>query len=234
MTDVVYIVRPGNENEELRYSLRSLANVPHGEVTLIGHCPPWVRNVRHVFAPQRDPSRFKYANTTASLRLLAEKGPDEFALFNDDFFCVRPVADMPRPATRGTLRALADERLADGRNSPYGVMLRDTAAILIEAGHSDPLAYTLHVPMVMNRDALAMTLEYGERHRAAAPALSWRSLYGNLMRLGGEWQPDVKVHGAGPVPPGPWVSTTDTSFRYHEVGRRLRHALCHPSPYEAL
>jgi hypothetical protein len=29
--DVVYVVRPGEKNEELRDSLRSLAHLPHGK-----------------------------------------------------------------------------------------------------------------------------------------------------------------------------------------------------------
>lgn len=232
MTDVVYLVRPG-DNEELRYSLRSLRNVPHGDVVLVGHCPSWVRGVRHLPVAQLDPGLWKYENATALLREVALRGPDEFALFNDDFFCVSPVGGMPAPAIRGSLRALAAERSCH-RSSAYAEMLRVTAAILTESGHPDPGAYTLHTPLTMRRDGLSLTLDYGERHRGDARALSWRSLYGNIMQLGGRPEPDVKVHADEPLPSGPWVSTSDASFRYHRIGTRLRALLDEPSPYEAL
>lgn len=227
--DVVYIVRPGHVNEELRYSLRGLAHVPHGEVWIVGHRPEWVTGVRHIFVAQQNPLHFKYENGTANLIALAEHGPERFALFNDDFFCVEPVMGMPLPAHRGTLRALAADR--PGR---YGQMLLATAALLAEGGNPAPLAYTLHKPLIMSRDGLQLTLNHGLRARAGNEPLSWRSLYGNLMRLGGEYEPDVKVHAHGPIPDGAWLSTSDASFKYHRIGKLIRAALPVPSPYEVV
>ncbi|MFF3129757.1 hypothetical protein ACFVRD_48125 [Streptomyces sp. NPDC057908] len=40
--DIVYVVRPWNQNEQLRYSLRTLANLPHRRVWIAGYCPTWV------------------------------------------------------------------------------------------------------------------------------------------------------------------------------------------------
>jgi hypothetical protein len=55
LPDVVYVVRPGNRNEELRYSLRSIAaHLPHRRVWLAGFCPSWVRNIS--FIPALSPS----------------------------------------------------------------------------------------------------------------------------------------------------------------------------------
>ena len=34
--DLVYLVRPGEQNEELRWSLRSLVNLPHERVFEVG------------------------------------------------------------------------------------------------------------------------------------------------------------------------------------------------------
>lgn len=226
--DVAYIVRPGNENEELRYSLRSLVNVPHGDVWIFGHRPKWVSDaVRHVFLPQRDPMRFKYENATELMRMLALGGPERFALMNDDFFCVRPAESWPRPAHRGSLLALADERVGN-----YGKMLRATASLLLESGIAEPLAYTLHKPLAMTRTNLQMAFQYGDTHRAAGEHVSWRSVYGNLMRLGGQREEDVKVHADGGMPAGSWCSTNDGSFRYHPVGKRIRSVFSQPSPYE--
>lgn len=228
MIDVVYIVRPGHENEELRHSLRSLVNVPHGDVWIVGHRPAWVNErVRHVFVPQRDPQRFKYENATGNLLALAADGPTGFTLMNDDMFCVQPTETWPAPAHRGGLHELAATR--PGR---YGGMLRATAALLVEAGIPVPLAYTLHKPMLMARDVLVATLDYGLQRRAGEEHFSWRSLYGNLAHLGGPYEEDVKVHSDEAIPDGPWVSSSDCSFRYHRIGRFIRTLLPDPSPYE--
>ncbi len=41
--DVVYVVRPGDKNEELRYSIRSvIANLPHRKVWIAGYKPTWL------------------------------------------------------------------------------------------------------------------------------------------------------------------------------------------------
>lgn len=222
MIDVAYIVRPGEDNAELRYSLRSLRNVPHGDVWIFGHCPSWVQNVHRVFVTQRDPRTHKYENGRANLTAIVDHGPNKFALFNDDFFCVRPTESMPAPGHRGTLRELAVSRPGD-----YGALLRETDGLLTRSGLVDPLAYTLHKPMTMQRGALGYALEYGADKR-----VSWRSIVGNLYRYGGMREDDVKVPHDGPLPRGPWVSTIDASFRYHPVGEAIRRALPSPSPYE--
>lgn len=228
MIDVAYIIRPGHRNEELRHSLRSLANVPHGDVWIAGHRPAWVsESVRHIFVPQRDPGQFKYENATSNLLALAAEGPERFALMNDDIFCMEPVDDWPGPAHRGSLHELAATR-----PGAYGSMLRTTAALLTEAGIPVPLAYTLHAPMVMTQQGLRTTLDYGLSRRVGEERLSWRSLYGNLMRLGGPIQEDAKVHAGEPPASRPWISTTDASFKYHVVGRLIRSRFSQPSPYE--
>lgn len=220
--DVVYIVRPGDDNDELRYSLRSLRNVPHGTVWLVGYCPRWVRGVRHLPVEQ---SGLKYDNATANLREVARLGPRTFMLFNDDFYATAPVPGPPAPGHRGPLLELA-ERSGGG----YAQMLRDTHRVLEDVFVvPEPLAYTLHVPLLMDRDGLRNVLDV----RSDAPRLSWRSLYGNLELCGmGERQDDVKVHGPGGPAPGPWLSTSDTSFRYHQIGRYVRKLFPDPSPHE--
>jgi hypothetical protein len=220
--EIAYVVKVSEHNEELRYSLRSLANVPHGEVTIVGYCPSWVTGVRHLPVEQDGD---KFTNIARQLDVLGQYGPDEFALFNDDFFCMSPVAGMPPVEHRGGLLDLA--RSAN-RGGQYGAMLRRTAAVLMAVGYPDPLAYTLHKPMIMNRRLLRAALEF----RHVDPSLSWRSMYGNLAELGGTFVEDVKVHGPDPLPVGAWWSTNDGSFRYHKVGAAIRRAFPEPSQYE--
>lgn len=222
MTTVAYIVRRGDDNEELRYSLRSLINMPHTNVLLVGHHPTWARSVDHL--PVEQVLDDKQANAVRLFTMLSVHGPDEFVLFNDDFFCMSPVAGPPPVEHRGMLIEHA-RRLRGGR---YGAMLHRTAAVLAAVGYRDALAYTMHKPMTMSRRLLADTMEF----QRIDPALSWRSMYGNLCHLGGAPADDVKLSGAGPVPRGPWISTSDASFKYHKVGEAIRQRFPLPSPYE--
>ena len=52
--DIVYVVRPGDENEALRYSLRSLANIPHRTVWIAGYRPKWCYGIVYVPRDQAD------------------------------------------------------------------------------------------------------------------------------------------------------------------------------------
>jgi hypothetical protein len=60
-------------------------------------------------------------------------------------------------------------------------------SVLNHLGFIDPLDYTLHVPMMFNKQKLAEVLVH--------PIASIRTLYGNIHKIGGRKMLDVKVHG---------------------------------------
>lgn len=233
LPDVVVPVGPGNNNEELRYSLRSLRYLPHRRVVICGHAPPWLRDVKVVPLEQR---RSKYENSTANL-LAACRLPDlteEFILWNDDFFLLEPIERVP-VLHRGPVSEVAAyyRRYASGA---YFQGMQLTSRILAKLGHPAPLSYELHVPMPMRKSLFLDAIS-----RARAPgmprfqALHKRTLYGNIAGLGGKRVEDVKVHDhtfpwkRGPLP---FVSTTARTFRDHEVGQLIRDLHPDPSPYE--
>jgi hypothetical protein len=236
VSDLAYIVKPGDDNEELRYSLRSVhRNMPHERVWIFGHRPPWVSPaVRHVFVAQQDPARWKRQNAMALLRAMTDRADlDKFVLFNDDFFVTEMTGPEPPPRHRGSLAEFALGRWHIAPGGHYaGVMMR-TVALLREAGLGDGLTYETHTPMTMTREQLELTLAYIDRH-SAGEMVAPRSILGNLHRLGGELIGNVKIYGPEPASPdaAPFLSTTDCSFRYHEIGKRLRRAFPDPSPYE--
>ncbi len=234
MADLVYIVRPGNDNPELRYSLRSVeANLPHERVWIFGHRPRWCVNVEHVFMAQRDPALYKRENALSLLGLITAQAIDRFVLMNDDFFVVDMAPAEPAPVHRGRLASLADDRELARPKSKYARLLRLTDQLLREAGIGEPLAYETHTPMTMTRQQLSSTLGYIDLH-SAGEQLAPRSILGNLYQLGGAQIGNVKVYGSESAPPsaGPFLSTTDMSFRYHDIGDRLRRAFPRPSRYE--
>lgn len=229
MTDIVYVVAPGDDNEELRYSLRSLAaHLPHERVWIAGHRPAWVSAaVGHIDATQTG-SRFQ--NSTGNLRAACEHPDvaDEFVYFNDDFFVMQDVDQVP-VLHRGPL----DDVIAATGSSLYrrgavGTQLHMQRLGLAEEG---PLySYEIHAPLPVVKAGMLEALDAGR----GLPVLHKRTLYGNLCRIGGEQADDVKVKAyddAGPA--GPFLSTSDAAFAAGTVGKRIREAFADPCRYEA-
>lgn len=221
---VVYVVRPGETNDELRYSLRSLTHLPHGTVWVIGHKPRWVTNVQHLPTKQGPiTGAGKYSNVWAGLRALADHGPEEFLLFNDDFHVLRPVDDVP-PMHLGPLAALTNPAPATAH----------ARRLAVTAAHLPPgaLSYEAHVPIPMRRAHLATILDELEHHPEPRPLT--RSVYGNThhthpVRLDN----DVKItrHTTPDTWAGwTWLSTSDLAWR--AAAPDLHRRFPHPSPHE--
>ena len=235
--DVVYLCRAG-ENEELRYSLRSLANLPHERVWLFGGAPQWVTDVDLVATDQRGT---KYQVTTRAMRAACEHPDvsDPFALFNDDFYVARPCAEVP-VLHRGLISdVLADYRRRGHGGSSYCRGMVQTARLLRSLGYDAPLSYELHVPLPVGKRAMTEALDVGAA--AGIAVLHKRTLYGNLARLGGERLIDVKITRArdgrivsrrGAHAGHAWLSSGDATFR--ELEPFLRHRFPSPSPHEPL
>lgn len=226
--DVVYICRDG-ENEELRYSLRSVAkNLDYNNVWVVGGKPDWYTG-NHIAKPQMGT---KYANARNNLRAIVDCGDitDEFVLMNDDFYVMSAVDVVPYYHGGDLIDKI---RVFEGfaAKSKYLSMLWDTLHILARNGSPTSLDYALHVPMRMRRSKLGPMLSY---------EASIRTLYGNLMRVGGEQITDVKVHTGprnGPTQHDymssdfPFLSTHDRTF--HTVRKQLlRYRFAEPSPFE--
>jgi hypothetical protein len=226
--DIVYVVRPGERNEQLRYSLRSLVNVPHRRVWIAGHCPRWVRGVGRIPVPAQ---ATKYAGSTANLRAAVNhpQVSEEFAYFNDDFFAMTPVEALP-VLHRGPVERVEAYYASRGRGL-YLQGLRDTKALLADLGHPAPLSYELHVPMPMTKTRVREMLEVGGH----LPVLHKRTLYGVMHGVGGSKIPDPKILTRSPRFPhdSPFLSTMPDTFASGAVGAFIRGKLARPGPYEA-
>lgn len=231
--DVVYVVRAAEHNEELRFSLRSLVNLPHEKVWIAGHKPAWVSEaVGHIPTVQRGT---KYANTTANL-VAACRHPEvseRFALFNDDFFVMSPLASLP-VYHRGPLREVEEDLTRRGYGA-YLTGMRQTRALLSRLGIDDPLSYELHVPLPMTKAGFLAAMEAAEASPPPPRILHKRTLYGNHAGVGGEFLRDCKIANLGREPSrvGLFLSTTERSFT-GGVGRFIQRVFPEPSPYEQL
>lgn len=217
--NVVYRVRAGERNEALRYSLRSLRNVEHDRVWVVGHRPRWVTGVEHVPGDggERD-LRLRERDLARACRDI----PAPALLVDDDMYVLAPW----RPALlhRGPLA----EHAAAARGA-YARSLGLTDRIL--RGRVEvPLSYELHVPLPFAPDVMASLIE-GSPVGAQA-----RSVYGNLA----DHRPatraeDVKVRRAPDLArhSGPLLSSGASARAFGLVRDLLARLFPDPSPYEA-
>lgn len=239
--DIVYVVGRDETNEELRYSLRSLRNLPHGTVWIAGYRPRWVQNVEHL--PLRQDAT-KYQNSTANL-LAASTHPDVsevFYYFNDDFFVLRPTPDVPalHLGPIGDRVDYYDEKYGHRRNGAgaYRDGMVATSKLLASWGLTDLLCYEVHAPITVNKDGMFEVIRRAFAETSIV-ALHKRTLYGNVHRLGGEiahsgGKLDVKVLTADHTwdDDQTFMSTSNQSWGSGRAGRRLRELFPEPSPYE--
>lgn len=234
--DVVIPVRHGDQNEELRYALRSIAAfLPHRHVWIVGHRPSWVTNAYGIHLPQNGT---KHQNSLSNLLAACrdEAVSEEFVLWNDDFFLLEPLPAGVPALHRGPARDFL-ATYAGRRRSQYVMGLEATIEILEKLGHLDPLSYELHVPMPMTKSGVLTA------HKMATAggmpetlALQIRTLSGNLFpcRLPKRAE-DVKIFVPGqPWAPGqsPFVSTMDGTWNRHPAGKYVRRLLRELGPYE--
>jgi len=248
--DVAYIVRPG-DNEELRFSLRSLVHVPHGRVWIVGHRPAWVTGVEHVPTDQAPLTlATKRENAWKNLRALVEHGPEEFYYWEDDYHVIRAHPHGIPPWHRGPLAEHVAEYRTRYPRSHYTRLLEHTAGYLnVQPGlaerssrdrdddstaMSEARSFEVHAPMPVQRALLAAVLteceanEVGDGGRFLRPM--WRTVYGNRHHPDAVKIRDPKVRGGWPVHAG-IVSTSDATFP--RMLRNLTARFPRPGPYEA-
>lgn len=227
--DVIYIVKEDARNEELRYSLRSVCeNFPVRNVWIFGYVPLWLKEVIGVSIPQ---TGNKWENSKMLFNYIAncKSVPDEFFLFNDDFFVMEKITN-PKNYYCGKLQDRIDELKKKAPNNPmYSGNLQKVENRLQEYGRKNNKNYAVHKPMKFNRALLAYSLTLTEDL-----PMSLRSFYGNYYGLRGLIDaPDCKVFTLGEYKvDGPYLSTDDRTFRLGRVGRDIRAKFPNKCKYE--
>jgi hypothetical protein len=227
--DCVYICRAG-DNEELRYSLRSVnENYPCENIWVVGGRPSWYSG-NYLRMPA---SSSKYQNARMNLKALIQyKGiSDNFVLMNDDFYVLEKI-EKPEQYHGGPLAKKVEEYVKVHPHSQYTRLLFNTLkGIRRRYGIQDPLDYELHLPMEMHKEGLTEAMQTG---------FLWRSVFGNVYGVGGTYTEDVKVYRKNAVPEElreyasfkvPYLSTSDKSFQavHSEL---LEQKFSTPSPFE--
>lgn len=206
----VYLCRPG-QNEELRYSIRSVATFyPDSEIWVVGGKPDWYSgNYIEVF---QNSNSFK--NVRDSLYAIIKNNliPDDIIVMNDDFFFVKPIEEIPFYISGSLEDKIKNYEENDIFNS-YLARLNDLAKHC-KKFRKPPLDFEMHVPMPVNKKNLKKVVEEN---------VMWRSNYGNRFATDNNIEiiEDVKVYPKGQYSfknydylslKYPFVSTMDTSF----------------------
>lgn len=205
--DVIYPYLAAPGDFELRYSLRSLSNLPHKRVILAGDRPGITSDkVMHV-GVQRIPDRYRSSTTNIMRALEAAGTTGDFVVMHDDIFALEPWAY--RHEHRG---AVSEYMTSGGAMGPYRRALRSTYEILRAHDVDEPLFFGMHTPAVYDAGRFAdLVREFrGQRYLT-------RTLYHNLFPQPGVRREDVKLkQWNGDAPPVGILSISD------EVGRNPR------------
>lgn len=182
--DFVYICRSG-ENEELRYSIRSVVhNFPKARIWVVGGKPAWYKG-HHI---PLDQSQNKYTNALNNVMAIcnSKEISESFIFMNDDFFILKTF-DLKDIFNGGLLSNKISKYTKNTPISSYVRKLILTQDMLKSEIIGDALDYELHVPMLLEKNKLLVIIK-------KYPNLLWRSMYGNLHKLGGIEIKDVKVY----------------------------------------
>lgn len=201
MRDIV-IPYKANRSGELNTCIDLIEkNVPH-------------RNIYVVEQYNRQPfSEVSHVNQILKLKWAIENYDltDQVYLFNDDFFVLEPVDDIPY-YHKGSLQAHYETT----HWRPYKQAMKNTLDYLGDGA----LSYELHLPMKMNKEVLSSLInDIGIEIRADKWPLI-RSLYGNKYFVDGEYTEDVKNLKSN-FEGKTFLSTDERTFR-GELGEYIR------------
>lgn len=222
--DVVYFLKEGPNNEELRYSLRSVdQNWPYRSVWFYGGCPVGITPDHYEPQVQNSPTKWQNVRNMMREVCLNDEITEDFWLFNDDFFILQPMDESITAFYDGTLTSKVDEIKSKyhGEGSEWSNNLELLKAKLKKAKKPE-LNYAVHAPMLFNRKKLLKVLD----KYLDEPMV--RALYGNWWRVPAEPLKDPKYSDADgrnisdQIYRLKIISTSDDSFRGGYVGRWLR------------
>lgn len=223
MLPIVYVARAGDDNEELRYSIRSVVkHLPHDSMTIAGHLPAWL-DLPHIHVGQGPDKRRNIHRAIAK----ACQAFDRWILCWDDVFVMEPLDELP-VMTGGPI----EDHLATLDAQRHRIAsLRRTGQWLAQQGIREPLCFDdIHVPQVIVSKRMKAALLAARAHGLGGVL----TIHGNFAR---DDRPDpVRVANAkttsADLDGRVFLSTNDRRFREEPIGEYIRAAFPDRSPHE--
>lgn len=228
LRDVVYILREDIDPAELRYSLRSVAeNFPHRRVWFICGQPEGFQPDGRIAHKQTGANKWDNVRGSLFKVLECQDITEDFYLFNDDFFVMKPQRGDFINYTAGTLEHRIREIVTTAGPSNYTRQLEKTRAELLVDGY-DAISFCVHLPLLINKTKAREVLS----SKLGSPM--FRSQYGNRAGVPYIYHKDVKVYDIHeqPDPDSDYLSTTEITFRDGKVGEFIRSRFPNPSRFE--
>lgn len=184
--DIIYPYKRSPGDLELRYSLRSLVNVPHDRVIIAGDVPSGVSDaVTTVRVPRYDSDRYVSSTSNIFAAIRQADVSDDFIVMNDDIFVLKPWTFHQEHKSR------LDEALANPAiKGDYRARIVSTAGLLRSVGIHEPLFYGLHTPTIYSRSRLIDMMRDFPMPRCK---YLMRTMYHNLYPQPSIQRTDVKV-----------------------------------------
>lgn len=233
--DVVYFVKDGPRNDELRYSIRSVSsNFSYNRLWVFGGCPRDIIPDVRVRVDQMGDTKWDKVRNMYKMLCDNKEITDDFILFNDDFFVMKPT-DRIDTLYRCSLQEYIDmiERKNRGKPNGYTKLLRECDSELQRIGlpPGRRLSYELHTPFVFNKALLKSILqEWPTQHCT-------RSMYGNLYDIKGKQSNDIKIFDMHPTfdyKKSRFLSTDDSIVNVNnDIWRWIKGQFPHKSKYES-
>lgn len=187
--DVLYPLGTGSNyrNLELRFSLRSLINVDHDRIFLIGPLlPRWIQNISYIKFDDK-PLR-KQINVINKILFMCRPDSglsEDFILMNDDFYFLK------KQELKNYIMDLSLQDLFNKHpKSSYGLAVHTTITYL-KKNQLPELNYEIHYPFIINKKKF---LELFSKIDSKEGAILYRSIYGNTYQLPGEMREDFKFY----------------------------------------
>lgn len=224
MTLLICPVRPGDNNEELRYAMRSWETnliLPDLELMVVGHVPAWMKPDIHIEGNAYRSLPFAvFDNIRLSAAAGAQMGYEDAIYMNDDFFCLDPVGAV-LPVKRNCTLAEHVAMFPTNAGLWWPKSLDLTASWLAEAGFPHPDSYEVHRPLAASLSGMIEAL--GRWDLGSSDLVpQWRTIYGVLNEVEAYPVVDAKLSSRSPGFGTPWVSTADETWRRYATGFRKR------------
>jgi len=231
--DIVIPVRDGDDNESLRYCLRSIdQNMPHRNIIIAGYKPEWVQNVTYIATATLERNKYRRVAINILAGAKAHEISEWFHLWNDDMFAMDLIHEL-RPLHRGNLITEIAKGPRTAPQQHHSLMMTYNA--LKHAGIKTPLNYDLHTPMMFNTGGLLMLEPVLKTMRLDTAPIQLRSFYGNMHHIEGDEIADVKIHKKTVFEYQenfPVISTTAEAFNNGLAGEEIRSRFTNKSKYE--
>lgn len=244
MLDLVYIVKEDEHNEDLRYSLRSIAKYyPESKVWIVGYKPSWVMNVNYLPLIQNGEDKWQNSINNIIAACNCPNISDDFILMNDDFFMIKPIAPIEMVSNMNLgLLTNSIVKYKDKKTS-WHEAFRQVKELLEKLGVDGPYYdYETHLPLEINKQKFleVINLPLVKEFMKTSNVLHKRSLYKNFYKSTGLTLPaDVKVEKYDDsifrVDICGWLSVYDgqvNGTKYPFLNKLLRSSFANPCIYE--